>query len=294
MISRERFVGLTIVATALAFIAIVAPASATSYSVTVDAGAGTGSGSVVSSPAGINCGPTCSFDFSAGTNVTLTPSAASDSSFLYWVGGPCSLAYGDCTFKVTADTSMTAYFVVNPPASTSYTVSVDKAGTGQGTVKSSPAGIDCGTACSHTFMDLHTPLTLTATAASGSTFTGWSGGGGCSGTGVCTFAVYADTTPVATFDANPTSTAKPKITIISKPSTIMRSRSATFKFKSSLPGTTFTCKLDDQKFKPCKSPKTYRHLTRGHHSVVIAAKKGDGPPVKTKPSDWDTKPQTKA
>src|SRR5256886_10918301 len=54
------------------------------------------------------------------------------------------------------------------------------AGTGSGSVTSSPAGITCGTTCSASF-PVGTMITLTATPATGSTFTGWSGGG-CSGT----------------------------------------------------------------------------------------------------------------
>jgi hypothetical protein len=49
---------------------------------------------------------------------------------------------------------------------------------GNGTVTSTPSGIDCGSVCEAEF-DADTPVTLTATPASGSTFTGWSGA--CSG-----------------------------------------------------------------------------------------------------------------
>ena len=52
-----------------------------------------------------------------------------------------------------------------------------------GKVTSSPAGIDCGTACSGSFVQ-GTSVTLTATAESGSRFDGWTGEG-CSGTGTC-------------------------------------------------------------------------------------------------------------
>ncbi|KJU82540.1 protein containing DUF1566, partial [Candidatus Magnetobacterium bavaricum] len=56
---------------------------------------------------------------------------------------------------------------------------ISKAGTGSGTVTSSPAGINCGATCSFLFPQ-STSVTLTPTADSGSTFTGWSGD--CSGT----------------------------------------------------------------------------------------------------------------
>jgi hypothetical protein len=76
-----------------------------------------------------------------------------------------------------------------PPASQQYTLtvaivkSVTSAGTGNGTVTSSPAGINCGTTCSAPFKS-GTSVSLTATPAAGSTFAGWSGTG-CS-TGVVT------------------------------------------------------------------------------------------------------------
>ena len=63
-----------------------------------------------------------------------------------------------------------------------FDLTVTKAGTGSGTVTSSPAGINCGTACRMSY-DAGTVVTLTAAAAGGSTFTGWSGA--CSGTGLC-------------------------------------------------------------------------------------------------------------
>jgi hypothetical protein len=51
---------------------------------------------------------------------------------------------------------------------------------GPGTVKSSPAGIDCPAACSGMFQG---SVTLTATPSAGATFRGWTGA--CSGTAAC-------------------------------------------------------------------------------------------------------------
>jgi hypothetical protein len=78
-------------------------------------------------------------------------------------------------------------------------VTVSKAGTGAGTVASTPAGILCGTTCSATYV-AGTSVTLTATPAIGSTFTGWSGG--CAGTATCTLAGNAPVTVTATFTAS--------------------------------------------------------------------------------------------
>lgn len=82
----------------------------------------------------------------------------------------------------------------------SFTLSVTKNGTGQGTVTSSPAGIDCGTDCSETYT-APTSLTLTATPTSGSTFSGWSGA--CTGTSTCTLSFNVDTTVTTTFPLIP-------------------------------------------------------------------------------------------
>ena len=73
---------------------------------------------------------------------------------------------------------------------------------GNGTVTSNPSGITCGTggtACSAIF-NKDSSVTLTATADSGSIFTGWSGGG-CSGTGTCVINLTENTVVTATFSA---------------------------------------------------------------------------------------------
>lgn len=69
---------------------------------------GTGTGTVTSAPAGINCGSTCTYNFSSGTQVTLTASANSGSTFAGW-SGPCS-GTGTCTVAMSAAQSVTATF----------------------------------------------------------------------------------------------------------------------------------------------------------------------------------------
>ena len=62
-------------------------------------------------------------------------------------------------------------FVVPPGSSpTTYALTVAKAGTGSGTITSAPAGINCGADCSEPYNSA-TVVTLTPTAAAGSTFT---------------------------------------------------------------------------------------------------------------------------
>jgi hypothetical protein len=58
-----------------------------------------------------------------------------------------------------------------------------------------------------------------------------------------------------------------------------------FKFSSNEKGSKFECKLDRQKFKPCKSPKTYKKLKPGKHVFKVRAVKGkdvDPTPAKRK------------
>jgi hypothetical protein len=69
---------------------------------------GAGSGTVTSSPAGINCGSTCSFAFASGTAVTLTASPAAGSSFAGW-SGACS-GTGSCTVMLNSAEGATATF----------------------------------------------------------------------------------------------------------------------------------------------------------------------------------------
>ena len=76
-------------------------------------------------------------------------------------------------------------------------LTVTKALSGNGTVTSSPTGINCGGDCTETY-DSGTSVTLTAAADTDSVFGGWSGGG-CKGTGTCTVTMNADTTVTATF-----------------------------------------------------------------------------------------------
>ena len=61
-------------------------------------------------------------------------------------------------------------------------LAVSKSGKGKGKVTSSPAGISCGKACTHAYA-YGTVLTLTAKAATGSKFSGWSGA--CKGSRRC-------------------------------------------------------------------------------------------------------------
>ena len=84
---------------------------------------------------------------------------------------------------------------------TNFTVTINKAGAGTGTVTSHPAGIDCGTTCKGQFPEDLT-VNLTAAPDPGSVFAGWSGD--CSGTDPCSLTQNATVT--ATFNIAPPQT----------------------------------------------------------------------------------------
>jgi uncharacterized delta-60 repeat protein len=77
-------------------------------------------------------------------------------------------------------------------------LTVGKTGSGAGSVTSSPGGISCGSTCSAPYAAV--PVTLTATAAPGSSFSGWSGP--CSGIGTCTVAMGSDRAVTARFESD--------------------------------------------------------------------------------------------
>jgi uncharacterized repeat protein (TIGR02543 family) len=173
------------------YISPFVPTTGTTFALTV-AKAGTGAGTVTSSVGGVNCGTTCSATLASGTAVTLTATAASGSTFGGW-SGACT-GTSSCVLTMTAARAVTATFTATNPT---YTLTVNRSGTGSGTVTSSAGGINCGTTCSATFTS-GAVVTLTAAATAGSTFGGWSNG--CTGTTpTCTVSMTAARTVTATF-----------------------------------------------------------------------------------------------
>ena len=104
----------------------------------------------------------------------------------------CGSADVNC---VLSDFSLDTVFLDVPTGS--FALSVTLAGTGSGSVGSSPSGVTCPSACSANFASA-TMVTLTATAAAGSTFAGWSGA--CSGIGTCAVTMTAAKAVTATFN----------------------------------------------------------------------------------------------
>src|SRR5690606_30207081 len=94
----------------------------------------------------------------------------------------------------TDDATISATFTLNQ-----YQFSVTPPATGSGVITSTPAGISCPSDCSEPF-DYGTVVTLTATPATGWSFTGWTGD--CTGAGPCVITVGQPATVTPTFTLN--------------------------------------------------------------------------------------------
>ncbi|MEW6570083.1 MAG: LamG-like jellyroll fold domain-containing protein, partial [Nitrospirota bacterium] len=170
-----------------------------SYTLIVN-GSGNGSGTITGN--GINCSIAsgvvsgdCTETYNDGTDVTLSASAESGSTFSGW-SGDCS-GTGSCNLIMNGDKNVTAQFDIE-----THILTINSSGNGSGTVTGS--GINCeisnGAAsgdCTETY-SAGTAVTLTANADTDSDFTGWTGGG-CSGTGQCVVTMNSDTAVTASF-----------------------------------------------------------------------------------------------
>ncbi len=152
---------------------------------------GTGEGEVECK---VGAGPQepCEAEYAEGTEVTLVPIAETGSEFVKWAGD-CT-GSGACKVTMSANKSVTATFDEEEPPTPEFKLAITKAGTGSGTVTCD------GGACAAKYPEGE-EVTLAATAASGSTFSGFSGAG-CSGTAPCVVTIEEeDVTVTATFTA---------------------------------------------------------------------------------------------
>jgi Divergent InlB B-repeat domain len=193
------------------------PTNRRTLTLTKSAGGTGGIGSVTSKPKGINCGTACNSAVASmyeSTPVTLTEKPATGSTFKEWTGA-CSGSSPTCTVPMSANEEVGAVYegtskaIANPQELTL----TKGESTGQGTVKAT--GLTCENECTSTVALYQGPtgiapknkpgktVELKATAAFGSTFTGWSGSG-CSGTGVCKVTMEEAKEVTATFTAKPT------------------------------------------------------------------------------------------
>jgi hypothetical protein len=137
---------------------------------------GTGSGEVKSSPAGIECGSKCSAEFEETEVVTLKVKADEGSEFIKWLGCEAEPSATECEVTMSEDRTVTAEFKEKEGV-TQYPLTVKKIGVGKGTVTSTSEKIDCDPECSEETAEFSkgSSVTLTAKAAKGSEFAGWSG-----------------------------------------------------------------------------------------------------------------------
>ena len=156
-----------------------------------------GGGSVVSEPGGIDCGDACTSDagiFDLDTDVTLTATPATGTTFQGWSGGACDGSSDlECTVPMSGPKNVTATFTAS-----TYTLTVNR--NGDGNVTSTPGDIDLdGGTNSDTFTH-GTSVTLTANPAPGTVFTNWTGGP-CAGqtSTTCSFTIASSGTTTANF-----------------------------------------------------------------------------------------------
>ena len=141
-----------------------------------------------------------SVHFSTAVSGALPLSIAPDDSATFDITfTPIDSGLQTATVSITNnDSDENPYaFVVQGTAFQTYALTIHKPGNGFGTIVSSPAGISCGITCQGIY-DEGTVITLTATPETGSSFSGWSGGG-CSGTQPCAVTLHEDTDISATF-----------------------------------------------------------------------------------------------
>jgi YVTN family beta-propeller protein len=138
-----------------------------------------GSGTITASP--LPVGGT----YGAGTVVSLTANPAANFQFTGW-SGACS-GSSSCNVTMDATKSVTATFTLKQ-----FVLSLTTVGSGTITANPSPVNGTYGAG---------TVVALTATPASGSQLSGWSGA--CSGTGACSVTMDAAKSVTATFAAVP-------------------------------------------------------------------------------------------
>lgn len=137
---------------------------------------------------GIDCGTDCTEGFTPNAQVILAATAAAGYTFSGW-NGACSGTAG-CTVLMDGAKTVAAAFAPVQPTHHPLTVTVS----GQGTVTG--LGIDCGGDCSESYAAGES-VTLTATAAPGHLFTGWSGA--CAGADLCQVTMDSAKSVVAAF-----------------------------------------------------------------------------------------------
>ena len=167
------------------------------YTVTV-VKTGSGNGTVTTGGLGlISCGTRCSASYPSSISINLEAQEDFDSTFVRW-GGACEGAGTSrfCSLFAESDLIVTADFAGKPRD-----ISVERIGAGEGTVVSSPSGLECRLSCSGSFAFGATVI-LTPRPSKGSKFDGW--GGACAGSEItCEVAMTSNRHATASFSLKP-------------------------------------------------------------------------------------------
>lgn len=141
--------------------------------------AGDGSGRITSDIGDIDCGSICTHTYQTGSQVTLTATPSSGSSWSGWGGAAAACGNNtSCKLTVTQDARQVVGTFTKIPT---FDLAVTVEGSADGDVKASDTSIDCGTRCAATYVT-GTSVSLTATADPGARFVGWLGAAASCGT----------------------------------------------------------------------------------------------------------------
>ncbi len=174
------------------------------YALTVNPN-GTGGGSVASNDGGIDCGSDCEHSYMRGTTVTLQVVPDSTSTFQGWSGACAGVTVSSsCNVTMDAAKTVTATFNAFP----NFTLTVNSAGSGGGTVSAEVAGspipLNCsGSTCTASLAS-GTSVSLTGAPNGASSFGGWTGD--CTSNDTCSVTMTANRTVIATFTTLPSYT----------------------------------------------------------------------------------------
>lgn len=86
------------------------PTGTETQNLSVDVTNGAADGTIVSAPAGINCGVTCSATFPTASTITLTETPNNGQTFLGWASGCTSSAGNTCNVTLNSDVIVSASF----------------------------------------------------------------------------------------------------------------------------------------------------------------------------------------
>ncbi len=180
----------------LALALIIPPTALAAQTLTVEK-QGTGTGTVTSSPAGIDCGSTCSFAFADNTTVLLSGTAGANSAAVKWSGCDSVTIENKCKATMSGAKTIKASFPLLKRK-----LLIEAKGTGTGTVKSSPSGIACPSTCSAEY-DHGTEVTLTGVQGPNTEAVKWSGCASVDLENHCKVTMAGAKSVSATFNLNP-------------------------------------------------------------------------------------------